>query len=146
MAKIVERTINVAAAPETVWGLLVNLESWKTWWGECTFARTDDKRTLHEGSKLELVLQPRHRKMTFRPYVDMISEGRTLSLTLISPLLKSTVVWTLAEGPSGTKVSIRGVFTGFEVWVLGLIGGNMVYQTSLYSNLRGLKKLAEKMV
>jgi hypothetical protein len=146
MAKIVERTAHVEAAPETVWGLLINLNSWNAWWPECVEANTDDTRTLREGSKIELVIEPRHRKITLSPFVDMMSEGRSLSLTLLSPLLKGTVVWTVADGPSGAKVSVRGVFTGFQVWLLGLVGGTLVFQTSLYANLRGLKKFAEKMV
>jgi len=146
MATIVERTVNVASAPETVWGLLVNLASWKTWWKECVEAQTDDTKTLREGSQIELVLHPRHRKVTFRPHVDMMTEGRTLSLTQISPWIKGTVVWSVNEGPMGAKVSVRGVFTGFQIWLMGLLGQNTIFQSALYSNLRGLKNVAEKMV
>ena len=146
MATIVERTVNVASEPQTLWGLLVNPGSWKTWWKECVDAQTEDTRTLREGSQIELVLNPRHRKLTFRPHVDMMTEGRTLSLTQITPWLKATVVWTISEGPTGARISVRGVFTGFQVWVMGLFGKTLVFQTTLYSNLRGLKKLAEKMV
>ncbi len=146
MVTIVERTVNVASEPQTIWGLLVNLGSWKTWWKECVQAQADDSLTLREGSQIELVLHPRHRKVTLRPHVDMMTEGRTLSLTQLSPWLRATVVWTVSEGPMGAKVSVRGVFTGFQIWVMGLFGKNTIFQTSLYSSLRGLKKLAEKMV
>ncbi|HEX9731783.1 MAG TPA: SRPBCC family protein [Thermoanaerobaculia bacterium] len=145
MAVVVERSLNVASAPQTVWGLLVNLESWKAWWPDCVAANATDFRTLREGSKIELVLQPRHRKMTFNPVVDLLTEGKTLSLTHATPLLQGTVVWTVAEGPNGARVGVRGVFKGVRVWLGGVAGGNDVFQLSLYANLRGLKKLAERM-
>ncbi len=145
MAVVVEKVSNIASAPETVWGLLVNLETWKAWWPDCVTAHATDYRTLREGSQLELVLQPKHRKVTFNPIVDMLTEGRTLSLTQQSATLQTTVVWTVSEGPAGTKVSVRGVFKGLRVWLMGLVGGNDVYQFSLYSNLRGLKRVAERM-
>lgn len=146
MAVVVERTANIASAPETVWGLLVNLASWKTWWPDCVNAQTSDFRTLREGSKIELVLQPRHRKMTLNPVVDLLTEGRTLSLTQQTAMLQGTVVWTVSEGPTGTRVVVRGVFKGFQVWLMGLTGRNDVFQLALYGNLRGLKRVAERMV
>lgn len=146
MAVVVERTANVASAPETVWGLLVNLESWKTWWPDCVAAHAIDYRTLREGSQIELVLQPRQRKLTFNPVVDLLTEGRTLSLTHATAFLQGTVVWTVSEGPTGAKVGVRGVFKGLRVWLAGLVGGNDVFQLALYANLRGLKKLAERMI
>lgn len=146
MAVIVEKTSNIASAPETVWGLLVNLESWKRWWPDCVEAHTMDYRTLREGSKIELVVQPKHRKHTLNPVVDMISEGRRLSLTYESPVLRGTAVWTVGEGPSGTRVHLRAVFKGFQVWVMGLASKNDIFQLGLHSNLRGLKKLAERMI
>lgn len=146
MAVVVEKVANVASAPETVWGLLVNLESWKSWWPECVEAHAMDYRTLQEGSKIELVLQPRTRKMTFNPEVDMMSEGRTLSLTHESLFLQGTVVWEVGEGPSGARVSLRGVFKGFQVWMMGLASRNGIFQATLHGNVRGLKKVAERML
>ena len=146
MPVVVERTINVASAPETVWGLLANPAAWKTWWPGCVMASTFDQRTLHEGSQLELVVQPRHRKMTFNPVVDLLTEGRNLSLTQHSALIQGTVEWTVSEGPAGARVKVRGVLTGFQVWVQGLFGQNTIFESHLYAHLRGLKKLAERMV
>lgn len=146
MAVVVEKVASVASAPETVWGLLVNPESWKSWWPGCVEAHTEDYRTLREGSKVELVLRPKSRKMTFNPEVDMISEGKTLSLTHHSLFLQGTVVWEVGEGPAGTRVSLRGVFKGFQVWLMGLASQNDVFQASLHGHLRGLKKIAERML
>jgi hypothetical protein len=146
MAVVVEKVVHVASDPETVWGLLVNLDTWKRWWPGCVAAHATDRRTLHEGSELELVLQPASRKITFKPEVDLLSEGKTLSLTYQSPFLQCTVVWEVAEGPAGAKVGVRGVFKGFQVWLMGLASRNGVFRMSLSGNLRGLKKLAERMV
>lgn len=146
MAKIVEKSAQIESAPETVWGLLINVSSWKTWWPDCIDAKTADGRTLREGSNIELVLQPRHSKLTFRPTVDMMTEGRKLSLTYLSPLMKATVTWEVAEGPTGARILVRGVFKGFQVWLMGVLGTNHVFQTTINGNARGLKKMAEKMV
>lgn len=146
MAVVVERNANIASSPESVWDLLTRLETWKTWWPDCVEAHTMDRLALREGSKIELVLEPRHRKFTLNPVVDMITEGRTLSLTHQSPFIQGTVVWTLSEGPLGVKASVRGVFQGFQVWLMGLASQNDIFQFSVYSNMRGLKKLAEKMI
>lgn len=146
MAVVVEKTVNIASAPETVWSLLVNPGSWKSWWPDCVEAHAMDHRMLHEGSEIELVLQPKHRKMTLKPVVDMITEGRTLSLTHHSVLLQGTVIWSLNEGPTGVRMGVRGVFKGFQVWLMGLASQNDIFRFSLYSNVRGLKKTAERMV
>ena len=146
MAVVVEKIASVESSPETVWGLLINLESWKRWWPGCVEARTEDFRTLHEGSKIELVVKPVSRKYTFNPEVDMLSEGRTLSITQQSLLLQYTVVWEVVEGPAGARVSLRGVFKGFQVWLMGLASQNVMFHHSLGSSLRGLKKLAERMI
>ena len=146
MAVVVEKVTNIASAPETVWSLLVNPESWKSWWSGCIEARTMDRRTLREGSQLELVLQPRHQKVTLNPVVDMMSEGKTLSLTQQGALLQGTVVWEVVEGPMGARVNLRGVFKGFQVWLMGLAGKNGTFQLSLSANLRGLKKTSEHMI
>ena len=146
MAVVVEKAASVESAPETVWGLLVNLETWKSWWPGCVEAHATDHRTLHEGSTIELVLQPVSRKVSFKPEVDLLSEGKTLSLTYQSPLLQCTVVWEVAEGPAGARVSLRGVFKGFQVWLMGLASQNGIFQHSLSGSLRGLKRVAERML
>ena len=143
---VVEQTTQIASARETVWGLLVNAAGWKSWWSDCVEALTPDHKPLREGSELELVLHPRHRKLTFRPVVDMVSEGKTLSLTYRGLFLQFTVVWTVEDGPTGARVSVRGVFTGFVLWLQGLVSQKDVYRAVLGRNLRDLRKIAERMV
>lgn len=146
MAIVVEKTTQISSEPSILWGLLVNVESWKNWWRECIDAHTVDYRTVREGSKLELSLQPRHQKLTFRPVVDLLTEGKTLSFTHESILLKLTVVWIVEEGPKGARLTYRAVFKGFQVWVTGLFGMNHLYEATLASGMRGLKRLAERMI
>lgn len=146
MAIVVEESVNVASAPETIWGLLVNVGAWHTWWPDCVEANTRDYRALREGSELKVLMQPKHQKMSLRPVVDMCTEGRSLSITHRSVMIRTTVVWTLKTGSAGARVSVRGVFAGLLVLLMQVVGQGHLFRFSLHRALRGLKKIAERMV
>ncbi|RMH18822.1 MAG: hypothetical protein D6696_12215 [Acidobacteria bacterium] len=137
--------VRVAAPSATVWRLLVDVATWKSWWPDCLSATTADARTLHEGSRLELVLQPKHGRHTLRPVVDLITEGKTLSMTSRGPLLQATVSWHLHDDGEGTRLNLHGAFTGPAALVLRLLRADDVVRFSLHGNLRGLKKVAERL-
>jgi len=145
VAIIAQHSTTIATEPQIVWGLLVNPSAWQTWWADCVTASSGDQRQLQEGSKLELVVQPRQRKMTFHPEVDLLTEGKELSLTHRSALVQCTWSWRLQAQPAGTRVTLRGVFTGFAILTMGWLGQNDTARFSLHANLRGLKKIAERM-
>jgi len=146
MAIVIEQSANVAAAPSTVWGLLINAAGWKSWWSDCDEALTRDFKPLREGAELELVLRPGYRRITFNPVVDLLTEGRSLSLTHRSLMFQCTVVWQISEGASGARVQIRGVFKGIQAYLLSRIGRDHLYRLILHHNLRDLRRIAEKMV
>lgn len=146
MAIVVEHSTNIASAPETVWGLLINVSSWHTWWKDCVEANTADFKMIHEGSEISMVMQPKHQKMTFQPVVDLCTEGKVLSLTHRSLTIQSTVVWTLKSGPTGARIHIRGVFAGVSVFFMRLLRQDDIFHFSLHGNLRGLKRMAERMI
>ena len=146
MSIIVEHGVSMASDPQTVWGLLMNTGSWSTWWKECKVAQTTDHKTLREGSQIELLLLPRSSKITLWPVVDMLTEGKTFSMTHRSPMYQGTVVWRILPGKDGVRVEVRGVFQGIGIKLLALRGGKATLASVLRSNLRGLKRLAEQMI
>ena len=109
-------------------------------------ALTRDLKPLREGSEIELVLRPGYRRITYNPIVDMLTEGRALSLTHRSLMFQCTVVWQVTEGGSGARVLIRGVFKGIQPFLLARIGRDHLYRLILHHNLRDLRRIAEKMV
>lgn len=145
MAIVVELSVNVAADRQTIWTLLTDASTWPTWWRDCRAAAASDFRRLREGSQLEVVVQPRHGKTTFRPEVDLLTEGKTLSLTERSALLQTTVAWHLHATESGTRITVHGVLTGFATVLMRLTRQDDTVRFALHSNLRGLKKIAERM-
>jgi hypothetical protein len=140
-----EQSVNVATDREVVWRLLIDPTTWKTWWPDCIDASAVDRKMLHEGSKLELALQPKQVKYTFNPEVDLTSEGKNLSLTHRSLFVQWTVSWHLQDLANGTRVTARGAFTGLGTALKGLFHQDDTVRFSLHSNLRGLKRLAERM-
>lgn len=146
MAIEIEEATHIASEPVIIWGLLIDPTSWKTWWPDCREANSTDFRTLREGSELEVVLQPKHQKLTFTPIVDLITDGKTLSLTHRAAFLQTTVRWYLQEKPEGTRVLVHGIFAGLSPFLMRLLRRDDTLRFSLNSNLRGLKKMAERLV
>lgn len=142
----VDLSTNVRADPEVIWGMLEDPSSWKTWWRGCIEARSLDDRTLREGSEIEIVLQPKLQKFTFRPVVDLLTENRSLSLTHRSPLVQTTTAWYLVEKPDRTQVSVQSVFNGILPFFMSVMQQRSAVQLALKGNLQGLRRVAERKV
>lgn len=143
MALVVETSSPAAADPAVVWNLLYDTTSWRTWWKDLLSVRILDHKPLREGSPLELLVQPRQMKLTLHPTVDLLTEGRTLSLTHWRSLLRGTVAWQIAPHDLGVKISARGVFKGPLT-----VGNTWFHQEdalrmTLHRSVRGLKKASE---
>lgn len=146
MAIEVEQSVNVATGPESVWRLLADPNSWKSWWPDCVDAHVSDYKVLREGSELVVVVQPQHSKLTFRPTVDLYTEQRTLSLTHRTVFFACTAAWYLQPREDGTRVTVRAVLAGPAAFLLRLLRRDAIVRLTLHSQLRGLKKVAERMV
>jgi hypothetical protein len=142
----IEQTKIIRADPEVVWDFLVRTETWKSWWPDCIEALRDTDRQLEEGSRLELVLQPRITKLTLRPIVDLFTDGKTLSLTHRSALIQATAAWYLSERPDATLVKGELVFNGLLSFLITIAQQSSAVRASFQRNLSGLKKAAERMV
>ena len=137
---------NVRADPEVIWGLLEDPSTWNAWWRSCVAAHTLDNLPLREGSRLEVVLQPKLQKFTFQPTVDLMTENRTLSLTHRSIFVQTTTVWYLAEKPDRTQVTLQTVFNGVLPFLMSVLQQRSSVQMALKGNLQGLRRAAERKV
>jgi len=141
-----EMAVHIANEREKIWQLLENPAAWKTFWPDCVDATSADRKLLREGSELELVLQPGASLHTFRPSVDLLVPGKTLSLTHRGPFLRWTVSWYLDDVETGVRVKVQGIFAGVGTFLARLLRQDDTFRFSLHGQLRGLKKLAERMV
>ncbi len=141
-----ELSTGIRADPDIIWDLLVDPSSWSTWWRSCVAARSVDRKSLREGSEIELVLQPRHQKITFRPAVDLLTENRTLSLTQRTLFVQTTTAWYLAEKPDRTQVNLHTVFNGVLPFLMSLAQQRSTVQLCLKTNLQGLRRAAERIM
>ncbi len=139
-------TTNVRADPDVIWTLLLDPAGWNSWWRGCIVARTLDDRSLREGSALEVVLQPKLQKFTFKPIVDLLTENKTLSLTHRSPMVQTTTVWYLAEKPDRTQVNVQTVFNGVLPFFMSILQQRNAVQLALKGNLQGLRRAAERRI
>ena len=139
-------SINVRADADVIWGLLVDPSTWSTWWRACIAARSVDGKTLREGSRLEVVLQVKHQKLTFRPEVDLLTENRTLSLTHRSFAVQTTTGWYLAEKSDRTQVNVQTVFNGLLPFFMSVLQQRSTVQMALKGNLQGLRRAAERIM
>ncbi len=141
-----ELSTSIRADPDVIWGLLEDPSGWSTWWRSCVAARVVDGRALREGSEIELVLQPKRQKFTFRPAVDLLTEQRTLSLTHRSLTVQTTTAWYLAEKPDRTQVTVQSVFNGVLPFAMSILQQRSTVQLALKVNLQGLRRAAERIM
>ena len=141
-----EQTKLIRTDPEVIWDFLGRPETWKTWWPDCVEARAVDDRTLREGSRLEVVLQPVRLRVTLWPVVDLLTASRTLSLTHRSTFLHTTFAWHLVEKPDATLVKAEVVANGIFPFLVTIAQRSGVVRGAVQRNLRGLKRAAERMV
>ncbi len=142
----VDLSTQVRADPEVIWELLVDPAGWSSWWRGCVTARCFDDLSLREGSRLEVVLQPKLQKFTFRPTVDLMTENRTFSLTQRSAFVQTTTVWYLAEKPDRVQVNVQTVFNGILPFAMSILQQRSAVQLCLKGNLQGLRRAAERQV
>ena len=137
-------SIPVRADPDVIWDLLEDPSTWPGWWRSCVAARSVDGKALREGSRLEVVLQVKLQKLTFKPVVDLLTPNRTLSLTQRSFAVQTTTGWYLAEKPDRTEVKVQTVFNGLLPFVMSILQQRSTVQMALKSNLQGLRRAAER--
>lgn len=147
MALKLEIFKTVAAAPATVWQLLDRPTTWKAWWEDCVEAIAVDRKGLKEGSRIELVLKPSYRRVSFMPMVDLYTENKMFSLVEKTATIDATLTFFLQEDRDGsTQVRSQLIFGGPYALLLRLLGQSDTIRFSHDRCVRGLKRMAERMV
>ena len=132
---------DVAAPPDVVWDVLVDVERWPEWTDSVTSVRRLDDGPLAVGSRAELS-QPRVPKGTCT--VTALDPGRAFTWEQRQP--GSTVVASHECAPSpdgGTRVVLRVVMRGAVGGVVGLLYRRLT-QRYLALEAAGLKERAER--
>lgn len=144
MARTIEETLLVGTPPEIVWRLLADPTTWRLWWPACLEAEAKDRRPLHDGSELTLVLKPGLFPMRFHSRVDVATENRALIWTGRGGGVTGRHAFYLEAKPAGTLVRQREDFEGWALPLYLLLGTERATRRMFKENLRGLKKLAER--
>ena len=144
MSLSIEETIHVAAPPESVWKLLVDLHTWRHWWPNCLEAETKDRKTLHDGSEFTLRLKLGLLQTKFRPKVDAATPPKHLVWTGRGAGVTGRHAFYLDAKPNGTFVRQQEKFDGPGVVLFRLLRLDRATRTMFQKNLRGLKRLAER--
>jgi hypothetical protein len=98
-----------------------------------------------EGAQLEVVVQPRHLKSTYRPLVDMLTRERILSLTHRRAFRQVTVTYSLLPEADRVRVEARGVFQGAYFFFLRILQQGTLPGKTLKTQLRDLRRTAERL-
>lgn len=139
-----EESIQVAAAPEIVWRFLADPHSWQHWWPGCREAEAKDRKTLHDGSQLTLVLRIGWMTLKFDARVEAATPQRTLLWISKNGGITVRQAFYLDARPNGTFVRQQGSFSGPGALFLRLTRLDHAARRMLQQNLRGLKRVVER--
>lgn len=129
--------LDVAATPETVWRLLVDVERWPTWNPEIKAVRIDG--TLAEGSQFRWKAGPGWITSTLRD----VEPPHVLGWTGTTFTIKAVHVYRLTPIEGGTRVHTEESWEGFLARRLARSFSKQLQQR-LQSGLAHLKEVAEK--
>ena len=140
----IEESILIAAPPESIWKLLVDLHSWRLWWPNCLEAETRDRKTLHDGSEFLLRLKLGWLKTKFKPRVNAATAPKLLVWTGRGAGLTGLHSFHLDPKPNGTFVRQIENFDGPGLLLFRLLRLDRATREMFQKNLRGLKRMAER--
>lgn len=143
---MLESQVVLGAAPERVWGLLIEPRSWETWWPAVTFARTHDFKPLRERSSFEASLELGRLRATLRGRVTLLAEPRALTWEARLWAVPLREEWYLAVGDRGARYTARAVFSGPGAVLFRILRVQKLWKEMQDRQARGLKRIAERMV
>ncbi len=147
MALKLEVSKVVAAAPATVWQLLDRPTTWKAWWEDCVEAIAIDRKGLHQGSRIELVLKPGYRRVSFQPEIELYTENKMMCLVEKTSLIDASLTFYLQQDrDGGTQLRCQLSFGGPYAVLVWLLRQEDLVRISFDRMARGLKRMAERMV
>lgn len=135
----------LAGAPtETVWRLVADPTCWRLWWPACLEAAARDRKPLHDGSELRLVVKPSWIPIRFALRVEVATAPRALILAGRGAGLEIRHSFFLEARPNGTLVRERQELSGWGLAPFRLLRQDVASGARLRENLKGLKRLAER--
>ncbi|MEO7794310.1 MAG: SRPBCC family protein [Thermoanaerobaculia bacterium] len=140
----IEESIHVAAAPEIVWRFLADPRSWQHWWPGCRSAETRDRKTLHDGSELDLALHLGWLTVKFAARIEALTTNRSLLWVSRGSGVIGRHAFYLDARPNGTFVRQQENFSGGGLLFFRLARLDTASKRMFQQNLRGLKKIAER--
>ncbi|MGZ4700896.1 MAG: SRPBCC family protein [Ilumatobacteraceae bacterium] len=110
--KVIEYSIEIAAPPQAVWDVLIDVDAYTEWNPFLTL----DRAPAAVGDRLSITIRPGRRKMTFRPTVTAFVPGSEISWLgrLLAPgIFDGAHTLALETLPNGhTHFRQREVFRG----------------------------------
>ncbi|MGZ4772594.1 MAG: SRPBCC family protein [Ilumatobacteraceae bacterium] len=110
--KVIEYSIEIAAPPQAVWDVLIDVDAYTEWNPFLTL----DRAPTAVGDRLSITIHPGRRKMTFRPTVTAFVPGSEISWLgrLLAPgIFDGAHTLALETLPNGhTHFRQREVFRG----------------------------------
>jgi len=144
MALTLEDTTLVGASPEAIWKLATDPTCWRYWWPGCLEAEAGDRKPLHDGSQLRLVVKPSWIAIRYRARVEISTPPRALIWSARGGGLAVRHHLYLDAKPSGTLVRHREDFAGWGLAPFRLLRLDVATRRMSREALKGLKKLAER--
>jgi hypothetical protein len=133
-------SIEVAASPDQVWNVLVDVERWPEWTDSVTSVRPLDAGPLEVGSRVE-ISQPRIPTATYT--VTALEPGRAFTWEQQQPGSRVAAHHECAPLPDGgTRVELKVVMSGVVGGVMGLLYRRLT-ERYLAMEAAGLKARAE---
>ncbi|WP_148571232.1 SRPBCC family protein [Nocardioides caldifontis] len=139
MARSYEETVEVAAPPEVVWSVLVDVEGWPRWTASMTSVELVTPGPLRLGSVAK-VKQPKLPPSTFT--VDGFEEGRSFSWSAASPGISSTGDHRIEPTATGSRVTVVLHQSGAMAGFVGLAYAKLI-RRYVRMEAEGLKREAE---
>lgn len=138
----VSETVEIAAAPDRVWDVLVDVESWSTWTDSIDSVRPLDGGPMADGSRFE-VKQPRLPKAVW--VVTELVDGRSFSWSARGPGLVSFADHRVEPSDGGSRVTLLFSQEGPLSGPVGVAFGGMV-RRYVRMEAAGLKRRSEESV
>jgi hypothetical protein len=139
-----EESIHVGASPESVWRLLADAYTWRLWWTDCLEVEPLDRRPLHDGSRLLLVVKPSWIAIRYHPTVEVATPNRALIWTGPGAGMTTRHAFYLDVKPNGTFVRQRQDLRGWGVVPFRILRLDRATRRMFHTSLKGLKRLAER--
>lgn len=134
-----EQAIDIAAPPEDVWSVLVDVEAWPTWTASMTSVQLETPGPLRLGSVAK-VRQPRLAPTTFT--VTEYDDGRSFAWSTGNRLLTTVGDHRVEPAPDGSHVTLTLRQEGPLAGVVGALYKGLI-DRYIRMEAEGLKRESE---